>query len=274
MAPNAAERARWNDQAWLADWPRKERLTRLVTPALIAAADPRPGEAVLDIGCGSGGSTLAAARAVGHWGHVVGADVSRPLLARARTLAASFEEGIRARFVAADVQTDPVPGGPFDAAISQFGIMFFDDPAAAFSAIAGLLRPGGRVALAVWQEAGRNPWSLGPVLRGAGLAAPPPPPGPGEAVTGPFTWADPGHAPSLLGPVGFTDVAARPLHLEAVVPRDVLAGQDLEVLGVPAARLAEAADLLARHLAPFEDGEDHLRLPLAYQIVTARRSGA
>lgn len=270
--PNAAERARWNDEGWLADWPRKERFTRLVTPALIAAADVRPGEVVLDIGCGSGGSTLAAARAVGPWGHVVAVDFSQPLLARARTQAASFEEGVRARFVAADLQTDPVPGGPFDAAISQFGVMFFDDPAAAFSALAGLLRPGGRVALAVWQEAGRNPWNLGPVLRGAGIADPPPPPEPGRAVTGPFTWADPDHARSLLGGVGLTDVAVRPHDTEVLVPREVVTGERLEVLGVPADRLTEAQDLVTRHLAPYEEGDGRLRLPLAYQVVTARRA--
>jgi SAM-dependent methyltransferase len=268
---NAAVRARWNDDAWVADWPRKEQLTRLVTPALVAAANPRPGEAVLDIGCGSGATTLATARAVGHWGHVVGVDFSRPLVARARRLVSSFEEGIRARFVVADVQTDPVPGGPFDAAISQFGVMFFDDPVAALTAVAALLKPGGRVTFVAWREADRNPWNLGPVLLRAGVAEPPAPAAPGKATAGPFAWADPDHVCALMEGAGFTDVAARPRDQEATVPRGAVVGEDLALLGVPAERRAEAAALIERHVAPLDLGDGRLRVPLAYWLVTARR---
>jgi SAM-dependent methyltransferase len=272
MVANAPERARWNDERWLANWVRKERVTRLVTPTLIAAAKPRPGEAVLDIGCGSGGSTLAAARAVGFWGHVVGVDLSTTLLGRARTLAASFEEGMRARFVEADVQTDPVTGGPFDVALSQFGVMFFDDPDAAFSAVAGLLRPGGRLALAVWQAAERNPWNTGPVLRAAGVAPTPAPPEAGKAATGPFAWAEPDHARDLLGRAGFTDVAVTPHDRELDVTDDaVTGGGDLDAMGIPTHAHERARAVIADHLAPYRAAGGRLRLPMAFQIVGARR---
>ena len=80
---NEAERRRWNDERWAAVWPKRERLTDAVTPFVLDAAALGPGQHVLDIGCGGGKTTLAAAQVVGGNGAVVGADVSAPLLALA-----------------------------------------------------------------------------------------------------------------------------------------------------------------------------------------------
>jgi cyclopropane fatty-acyl-phospholipid synthase-like methyltransferase len=82
--PNAAERARWNDEAWTKAWVKREALTDSVTPLLLGALKLRAGERVLDVGCGGGGATIAAAGQVGPGGGVVGADISVVLLARAR----------------------------------------------------------------------------------------------------------------------------------------------------------------------------------------------
>jgi trans-aconitate methyltransferase len=103
--PNAAERARWNDDAWTKAWPKREVLTDSVTPTLLAALGLRPGERVLDIGCGGGKATIAASRQVQPGGRPVGADISEALLALARQRAA----GTRlATFERADMQVDQV----------------------------------------------------------------------------------------------------------------------------------------------------------------------
>src|SRR5215469_17165157 len=116
---NESERRRWNDCAWAAAWPKRERLTTAVTDVLLDQAQLQPGDAVLDIGTGGGVAALAAARVVSE-GRVVGADISAPLIELAVSRAESTG-ATNASFVVADLQHDAVPGEPFDAAISQFG---------------------------------------------------------------------------------------------------------------------------------------------------------
>jgi len=124
---------------------------------LIAAAAIAPGEAVLDIGCGNGLTSRDAARAAGPGGEVLGVDLSGPMLARAEQSAK--DEGLGTiRFEQADAQVHPFEAGAFDVAISRFGVMFFADPVAAFTNIASALRPGGRLAMLVWQALAANEW--------------------------------------------------------------------------------------------------------------------
>jgi SAM-dependent methyltransferase len=123
-------------------------------PHLRAAAAIAAGERVLDVGCGAGESTRDAARAAAP-APVLGIDISEALLAQAR----ARSEGIaNVRFVLADAQTHPFADGEFDVAISRFGTMFFADPAVAFANLARALRPGGRLAMLVWQAYERNTW--------------------------------------------------------------------------------------------------------------------
>jgi SAM-dependent methyltransferase len=122
-----------------------------------AAAAIRPGERVLDIGCGRGVSTRLAAAAAAP-APVLGVDVSGPMLelARERTAAAGLDN---ARYEQGDAQVYPFAAGQFDVAISRFGAMFFADPVAAFANIARALRPGGRLVLLVWQRRELNEWA-------------------------------------------------------------------------------------------------------------------
>jgi SAM-dependent methyltransferase len=154
-----------------------------------AVAAVAAGEDVLDVGCGTGESTREAAQA---GATALGIDVSAAAIARARELGgASFE--------VADAQTHPFPAAAFDVVLSRFGAMFFADPAAAFANLARALRPGGRLALLVWQERDRNEWYS--VLRDA--LAPgrtPPPAGPH------FSLGDPARTRALLEGAGFTTV--------------------------------------------------------------------
>lgn len=168
----------------------------------------QPGERVLDIGSGPGTTAIELARRVAPGGEVVGVDIAEGMVAGASRRAA--DEGVaNVRFVAADVERSPLGTG-YDAAFSRFGIMFFPDPVAAFANIAGALRPGGRLAGAVWGPLGDNPWMFVPTLAaapvlGAELALP----GPGEP--GPFSLAEPERITTLLSDAGFHDVTIAPV---------------------------------------------------------------
>jgi SAM-dependent methyltransferase len=125
---------------------------------LHAAAAVAPGDRVLDVGCGTGVSTRRAARAASS-GRVLGVDVSAPLVEHARLLA--DREGLtHTEFVVADAQVHPFPAAGFDVVMSRFGVMFFADPPAAFANLARGLRPGGRLAVLVWQHQADNEWSV------------------------------------------------------------------------------------------------------------------
>jgi ubiquinone/menaquinone biosynthesis C-methylase UbiE len=140
----------WNGdigQRWVANPDRRDRMLAPVASILIAAADLTPGEAVLDIGCGCGTTTLAAARAVGPAGTVAGIDISDLMLdvARQRADAAGITN---MTLLQADAQVHDFDADSIDVAISRFGTMFFADPDAAFANIATALRPGARLCIA------------------------------------------------------------------------------------------------------------------------------
>jgi ubiquinone/menaquinone biosynthesis C-methylase UbiE len=124
----------WNSKVG-EEWANQaDRMDRMLQPMTQPAFDTlalKAGERVLDIGCGGGGTTLTAAQQVGSSGLAVGVDLSRPLLGHARPRAEA--SGARAEFVEADAGAAPIPGAPFDAVFSRFGVMFFDEPAAAFA---------------------------------------------------------------------------------------------------------------------------------------------
>jgi SAM-dependent methyltransferase len=167
-----------------------------------------PGQQVIDLGCGSGRTTLELAARVSPGGHVTGVDISAEMLAGARERAARLHVG-NVEFVHADVQVHDLGEARFDAAYSRFGVMFFADPVAAFGNIRRALRPGGLLAFACWQSLFDNEWMLIP---GAAVAevtgSVPAVPGPDEP--GPFSLADPGHVRAVLDAAGFGSVTIEP----------------------------------------------------------------
>jgi SAM-dependent methyltransferase len=264
---NEFERRRWNDDYWTAVWPKRERLTAEVTGYLLAYASLQPGERVLDIGYGGGRTSLAAAQAVGSLGVVVGADISEPLsrLAKRRATDAGLDN---VRFELADMQIDQVEGGPFDAAISQFGVMFFDEPVTAFRNIRSHLGPEGRLVFACWQPMEQNPWFIAPAL--AGLVPPPPAPEPGKSPTGPFTLGDPERSASILAAAGFVEIQRWAYQTEVEAPEDTLVDRDqLVFMGVPAEKLEAAEIAVEAHMRRFKLPSGLSRFPLAFQVFHA-----
>jgi SAM-dependent methyltransferase len=176
--PGNAEQARaWDGDEgayWAGNADRFDKAVAAYHDRFLAAAAIGRADRVLDIGCGTGQTTLDAARAAAD-GLALGVDLSGQMIALARRLAA--RHGIaNARFEQADAQIHPFPAASFDVAVSRTGTMFFADPAAAFTNIARALRPGGRLALLVWQGPQANEWirELGGALAaGRDLPAPP-----------------------------------------------------------------------------------------------------
>jgi SAM-dependent methyltransferase len=266
---NEAERRRWNDEYWASVWPRREQMTGAVTGLLLQHLDPAPGERVLDIGSGGGTAALAAAPLVGATGSVVGADISVPLVAFAMRRA-SEREVANVQFVAADVQGDAIAGGPFSAAMSQFGVMFFDEPVVAFANIRALVEPGGRLGFVCWQATEHNPWFVGPAL--APFLPPPPAPAPGKSVTGPFSLANEDHTTSVLAAAGWSEIVRTGYERTVTVDRDAIVDDaQLTFLGVPDRHLEGAREVVERHLSDLRRGDGRYDAPLAFQIFTAVR---
>jgi SAM-dependent methyltransferase len=171
------------------------------------------------------------------------------------------------------MQTGTVAGRPFDAALSQFGVMFFDEPAVAFSNIRAHLRPGGRIAFACWQSIDKNAWFFAPAI--AELLPPPPALPPGKSPTGPFTLADADVTAALLGSAGFGEIDVSPVELAVEAPPDsVVDDVQFELMGLPPDRVPAARAAVAAHMRQFALGPTRSRFPLAFQLVTAMSPSA
>jgi SAM-dependent methyltransferase len=274
---NAQQFAAWNGDDgddWLRHTDRYDAASGRYDPLLLAAAGIGAVDRVLDVGCGAGISTRAAARiAVG--GHATGIDLSAGLLAEAgrRSEAAGLTN---TTFVQGDAQVHPFEPAAFDVAISRFGVMFFADPVAAFANLGRAVRPGGRLTLLAWRGLDRNEWirALFETLA-AGRALPPIP----DGVPGPFGLADPDRARHVLTAAGFAGVDL----IDAREP--VTFGSDADDayafvsgLGVTRAMLGgldersrtAALEALRSRLADHA-GPDGVLLDSAAWLVTARR---
>jgi SAM-dependent methyltransferase len=167
-----------------------------------------PGQRVVDLGCGSGRTTLELAARVGPGGAATGVDISAEMLARGRERAARLGAG-NVEFVHADVQVHDFGEARFDAAYSRFGVMFFADPVAAFGNVRRALRPGGALSFACWQAGSDNEWmfiAAAAVAEVTGSA----PAVPGPDGPGPFSLADPARVRAVLGAAGFGSIVITP----------------------------------------------------------------
>lgn len=243
--PNAEQAAFWNEvlgPAWVRLQARLEPLTEPLGAAALRALDPRPGENVLDIGCGCGATSWELAAHVGAAGRVLGVDLSGPMLAAARDRQ-GLPGAATPRFIQADAQSQPFEAAAFDAAFSRFGVMFFSDPVAAFANIRRALRPAGRLAFVAWRSMAENPLMLAP-LEGAAEMIELPAQDP--LAPGPFAFADGDRIGDILGRAGYESIAVRP-HDIRVGGESLEGALDLALrMGPVGAAIRENPDLAER----------------------------
>jgi SAM-dependent methyltransferase len=205
---NAAQRELWNAQEsrhWVTDQDRFDRMLAPFGERVLDAAAPERGEAVLDVGCGTGAMTCGAARRART---ATGVDISVQMVEAARARAAGAGPA-NETFEVADAQTHPFRAGAVDVAVSRFGVMFFDRPVAAFTNLRHALRPGGRMVFVCWQGLAANEWMSVPLA--AALTHVPAPPAPPPGAPGAFSLGDRDHVRAVLRDAGFRAVEADPV---------------------------------------------------------------
>lgn len=264
---NVHQIADWNGRTgerWVANQARLDRMLDAYGREAIAAAAPAAGEQVLDIGCGAGAGSLEIAALVGPSGAVLGVDVSEPLVERARELAA---ETANARFQVADASRALLPVQEFDLLFSRFGVMFFDEPAAAFAHMRRALKPGGRLAFVCWRGAGENDWVRLPMKAVAPIVGPPAPPSP--EAPGPFSFGDRTRVERILGEAGFIDVDFTPIDHPIVFGE----GETRQAAIEDAVDLAFQVGPLTRALADQPDAVRQQAMPLVREAFSAKAVG-
>ena len=202
---NADQKEYWSDAAgpkWLRHEVALDHTFQPVLDGVLQRADLQNGHAALDIGCGTGASTVQAAKAVGANGHVLGVDISESMLARARERGDTYETVTFALADATDYDFDPAK---FDHLISRFGVMFFADPVAAFANMSKALKPGGKVTFASWGQIPENPFFTIAAKAARDTVGAPPKPDPD--LPGPFAFRDPERVIGILRDCGLGQLA-------------------------------------------------------------------
>jgi SAM-dependent methyltransferase len=279
-SPNAREAQYWNStatQPWSKQHEPIDRLFASLTQTALNIAAPQVGERVIDIGCGSGTTVLELAARVGPSGYVLGADISKQSVERARKRIATA--GIRqAEVTLSDVSTHGFAPNSFDLAFSRFGVMFFSDPIATFANLHGAMKPSGRLALAVFRTPQENRWQTAAVAAVRHLLPPITPPGPEEP--GQFSWADPTRVHRTLEAAGFREIVLTPSDPAMLLagPKGAAEAADFAMQVGPVVRATlnaseEQREAVRSSLESFfqsQEGPQGIVLPGAIWIVTAR----
>lgn len=271
--PNDEQQALWNGQAGQAWVETQAVLDRMFEPfeRLLAEAVAARATRVLDVGCGTGATTLAIARQLGPAGHAHGVDISQPMIAAAQARAA--KEAASASFVCADAQTYPFDPGTFDAVVSRFGVMFFEDPVAAFTNLRRAARSGAALRMAVWRSPADNPFMTAAERAAAPLLPDLPPRRPG--APGQFGFADPQRVRGILEASGWGGIDIQPVDVGCRFPADRLedyltrlgpVGQALQ--RSDEATRARVMPVVRAAFEPFEQG-DEVVFTAACWMVTA-----
>jgi SAM-dependent methyltransferase len=216
--PVESEQARlWNGpsgQAWIDLQDALDRALQPFEVLLAEAVAAQSAQQVLDVGCGTGATTLAIARQLAAQGHGVGIDISDPMIAVARSRAE--REGSRARFLCADVQTHPFEPAVYDCLVSRFGVMFFDAPVQAFANLRRAAKADASLHFIAWRSAADNPFMTTAERAAAPLLPALParqPDGPGQ-----FSFADRDRVRSILHDSGWRGIHIQPLDVTCTMP--------------------------------------------------------
>lgn len=280
MKANQAQAEYWMSPAGL-KWIEHEHALDAAMAGMLKMmldeASLHTAERVIDIGCGTGASTIAAAkRATG--GEVLGLDISEPLLSRARDRAEA-ENQRNATFLLADAQTHDFSELKFDVLVSRIGMSFFADTVAAFRNLRTVLNVDGRMTFVSWASVAQNPWFSVPKEAAENRLGPQPKGVPN--APGPTAFQDCDRVVTLMKEAGLSDVEARPVEV-ILTPPDGVAGAARAASRVgPAARIMKAfngteADALAIEEAvqnafgQFQD-KDAAKIPATVNLFTCKR---
>lgn len=206
---NRAQIETWNNAAGKT-WTRFQKQLDVqlgrIGARIVEAARPAAGEQALDVGCGAGALTTEFAARVGRQGRVTGVDFSEPLLNVARSRPIN-DQAAPIDWLCADAQIHAFEPGRFDLIVSRFGVMFFDDPVAAFANLKRATKPGGRLVFACWRSLDENPWLTLPVEAVSHLVAPPQT---APGAPGPFAFAERGRLYEVLHGAGWSNIDLDP----------------------------------------------------------------
>lgn len=265
----------WNGSAGQAWIDLQDALDRLFLPfehRLVDAIATAGATRVLDVGCGTGATTLALARRTGATGRCTGIDISAPMIALARQRAA--QEGTPADFVVANAQTHVFAPASFEAIVSRFGLMFFDDPVQAFANLRACAVDGARLHGIVWRSAAENPFMTAAERAAAPLL--PDLPRRHADAPGQFAFADAARVAGILERSGWRDIAIVPVDVPCALPTDALE-RYMTRLGPVGLVLAQTdatlrdrvVDAVRAAFAPFVRG-NAVRFVAACQTLVAR----
>lgn len=277
-APNQTaeeQAALWNGtsgQAWVEGQQLLDQVLGPFQDLLMDSLRAAPGSRLLDVGCGTGSTTMAAARLLGENSRCTGIDISEPMVSLARKRAE--REGVSAQFICADAQTYAFEPASFDTLISRFGVMFFADPLAAFANLRRAATKGARVCFIAWRGAADNPF-MTTAERAAAPLLPNIPPrnpdGPGQ-----FAFADSQRVRRILEQNGWTQVDPQPRDVSCSFPEAELIGYFTRF--GPLGQILQQADAPTRDRViatvraafdPYVHGAD-VRFDAAVWVVNAR----
>lgn len=219
--PNESQARLWNGaagDAWVHAREIMDGMYQAFSDRLVEAVVRRSARRVLDVGCGTGGTTLDIQRRIQPAGLCTGVDISHPMLEVAQRRAAAA--GLQAHFVAADAQVHDFAPGNFDMIVSRFGVMFFDSPVDAFTNLHRAATSDASMQLAVWRSAADNPFMTAAERAAAPLLPAMPtrsPDGPGQ-----FAFADPHRTQCMLEESGWKQIRIAPLDIECAFPANLL----------------------------------------------------
>lgn len=278
--PNADQIDYWNGDAG-ERWARyQDKLDAMLQPfsgAVLELAAIKPGERIMDIGCGCGATTFEAAERAGGTGRALGIDISGPMIARAKERAKA--SGSSAEFMLADAAAHDFGANAFDLLVSRFGIMFFAEPAAAFAHMKASLGSSGRLSFVCWRPMKENGWVSVPFFAALPHLPPQEPPVPG--APGPFAFADPERFRGILKDAGYRDIEIEPFDASLSLgrgdnPVEAALEQTLEIgplsralKELPDETKARASDAVRDALAGHVSGGE-VRLGGAVWLVSAR----
>jgi SAM-dependent methyltransferase len=262
----------WNGpsgHAWVENQDLLDQIYKPFEDLLVELAASKPREGVLDIGCGAGATTVAIAR---HANGCVGADISAPLIAAAKARAA--RERSQATFICANAQTHPFEPASFDLVVSRFGVMFFEDPIAAFTNLRRAARAGGELRVIPWRSPAENPFMTTAEVVAAPLLPNLPPRRPN--VPGQFALADDARMRAILEASGWSDVRIAPVDVTCRMPANELSRYvtrlgpvGLALQEVDIATRVRVIDAVLAAFGPFVHG-DEVQFTAACWMVAAR----